>query len=116
MAYYVQQATKLKADVEEFLISPAEDIPHGMEKVDEEIFSPDRQIRKLWTLVKLMRMARKSLRSNAAMYNALKIIFPYADFRDVPKDNKFGKGLKISIKVGDQMVSDDILDEDEDDS
>jgi hypothetical protein len=63
----------------------------------EEQFCSKLTVCQLWVLVKLMRTARRSCRSNQAFYSFLKLVFPYADFRDVKKDNKWGKGLQISV-------------------
>lgn len=78
MAMYVRDAIQIKPEL-------------------EKEFSPKLTVRQLWILIRLMRTARRSCKSNAALYAFLKLLFPYADFQDVPKDNKWGKGLQITI-------------------
>lgn len=60
-------------------------------------FSETLTVRQLWLLVRLMKTARRSCRSNSALYSFLQELFPYASFRDVPKNNKWGKGLEITV-------------------
>lgn len=86
MALYVRDAANVKTEL-------------------EQEFGKKLTIKQLWILVRLMRTARRSCRSNSALYGFLKLLFPYADFRDVPKDNKWGKGLQIT--VDDESLSDD---------
>lgn len=107
MAIYMQDAQRQQPDVEKFLISPPGSeslVPTESSLAAENTFI----LKQLWTLVKMLRTARRSLRSNAAMYAYLKSVFPYADFRDVKKDNKWGSGLQISIRTPDgRMIVDD---------
>lgn len=78
MAMYIQDAQRIKPELQEH-------------------FGDKFTVRQLWIIVKLMRTARRSCRNNQALYQFLKLVFPYADFRDVPKPNKWGKGLQISV-------------------
>lgn len=113
MSLYLQDARRVKGDVEQLLIRPiAAAVSDGSDRVTVTQEQLKKQLRKLWTLVKVMRTARRSLRSNAAMYRYLKELFPYADFRDVPKpQTKFGKGLSITLMIGGTVVSDDSMDD-----
>jgi len=86
MALYISDAARIKPEL-------------------EQEFGSKLTVHQLWILVRLMRTARRSCKSNSALYSFLKLVFPYADFRDVPKDNKWGKGLQIT--VDDDSLSDD---------
>lgn len=59
---------------------------------------PDLTLRQLWTIVKLVKRVRKFARNNAAFNNLMNRLFPDFEFREVKKDNKWGKGLQITDK------------------
>lgn len=108
MAIYLQDAQRQQPDVEKYLISPLGQQLEVAGQPVEIVHNEQYLLRQLWTLVKMLRTARRSLRSNAAMYAYLKSIFPYADFRDVKKDNKWGSGLQISLRTPDgRLITDD---------
>jgi len=113
MAAYDMDAKHVKDDVADFLIPPPEADLAGT--VEAELSKEQFTLRQLWTFVKCMRTARRSLRSNTAFYSYLHQLFPWAHFQDVKKDNKFGQGLRITIMVNDEngkavQFSDDSLD------
>lgn len=59
---------------------------------------PDLTLRQVWTIVKLSKRIRQRARNNAAFNNLMNRLLPNFEFREVPKDNKWGKGLQITDK------------------
>ena len=68
----------------------------------EEVFGESLTASQLWAILKLMRHGAKYCRNGAARTNFMIRMFPYAQFREVPKtDPRTGlryKGLQITVR------------------
>lgn len=108
VGHYLEFARRISSDAQEFLIQSPERVAIGTPSILNERERDQHILRQLWTLVKMLRTVRMSCRHNTAFYNYLNTVFPFANFKDIPKENKFGKCLQITIKNPEGViVSDD---------